>query len=326
MSTKLKACFLFSMPRSGSTLLQRMLAVHERVGSAAEPWVLLPYLYTMRYDGIVSHYSHFQAVRAIHDFCREFPKGEQDYLDSLAEFVMSLYRKAAQPDVEYFLDKSPPYCLIAGDIMRLLPDAKAVFLFRSPGQIAASICETFDEGRWSVPSWKPYLYDGMSHMISAYEEFEDRSLRVNYESLIKDPEASCRRIVDYLEVDYDPRMISDFSNVKFKGNLGDQTGRFEYNKVSREPLEKWKKTLANPIRKNWLKRYLKWLGPERINSMGYQFDEQMNDAKEISSGMRYLFSDSLRVMRSMVSCIIEPHQIRAKLKKLPAFNQIHKHY
>ena len=37
--------FILSLPRSGSTLLQRVLANHPDVATTPEPWVLLPMVY-----------------------------------------------------------------------------------------------------------------------------------------------------------------------------------------------------------------------------------------------------------------------------------------
>jgi len=44
--------FIFSLPRSGSTLMERILATHPAVGTASEPWILLPFLYTRIRDGV----------------------------------------------------------------------------------------------------------------------------------------------------------------------------------------------------------------------------------------------------------------------------------
>ena len=37
----LRLVFLLSLPRSGSTLLQRLLAAHPQVHTVAEPWLML---------------------------------------------------------------------------------------------------------------------------------------------------------------------------------------------------------------------------------------------------------------------------------------------
>ena len=52
--------------------------------------------------------------------------------------------------------------------------------------------------------------------------------------------------------------------------MGDPTGRKRYSTLSSEPEEKWKATLANPIRKEWCRRYLRFLGTERLATMGYE--------------------------------------------------------
>jgi hypothetical protein len=45
MSARPTPLFLLSLPRSGSTLAQRILAAHAGIATTSEPWILLPYLY-----------------------------------------------------------------------------------------------------------------------------------------------------------------------------------------------------------------------------------------------------------------------------------------
>ena len=318
--------FLFSMPRAGSTLTQRILASHAQIASAAEPWILLPYVYSMRAEGVLAHYRHFQTVRAIRDFCKELPEGRRSYLHALRDFVCRLYSEAAGPNVRYFLDKSPPYCLIASEILEIFPEAKAVFLFRTPGAIAASMNETFDRGRWTVPSWKPYLYEGMQNMLEAFAQNRDRVHALRFEDLVTDPEAECRKLFEYLEIPFEPSVVHEFSAVRFKGRLGDQTGRYTYEDISREPLEKWKKTMANTLRKAWLRRYLRWLGAERLALMGYELNELLREVRTLRSGTRFLLSDLSRMVRAPLTAILEPHLVLRKLKRLPDTHRIYKHY
>ena len=61
--------FLFSLPRSGSTLAQRIIASHAEIATTAEPWLLLPCLYALRHGGVYAEYSQATAVKAIRDFC-----------------------------------------------------------------------------------------------------------------------------------------------------------------------------------------------------------------------------------------------------------------
>ena len=78
--------FIFSLPRSGSTLTQRVLTAHDGVASAAEPWVLLPLLQPLVPTAAVS------GVRSAY-WCRTgqrtslrwvLPEQEEPLLDALA--------------------------------------------------------------------------------------------------------------------------------------------------------------------------------------------------------------------------------------------------
>jgi hypothetical protein len=151
--------FIFSVSRSGSTLVQRVIAAHNDVATVSEPWILLPYLYTLRSRGVTAEYEHELMVTAIEDFCRELPAEEEDYRAELRNFVLRLYEKAAGREARYFLDKSPPYCLIAEEIMRLFPSGKFVFLWRNPLSIIASIIETWKQ--WHPTMFRSDLFIGL---------------------------------------------------------------------------------------------------------------------------------------------------------------------
>ena len=54
--------FLISQPRSGSTLLQRMLAGHSWIQTSAETWLMLHPAYGLRHQGIQTDYRAGWAV------------------------------------------------------------------------------------------------------------------------------------------------------------------------------------------------------------------------------------------------------------------------
>jgi hypothetical protein len=111
--------FIFSVSRSGSTLLQRVIAAHDGVATVSEPWLLLPLAYALRERGVSAEYFHPLLATAIADFCRELPDGVEDYRREHRRLALSLYEKAAcaqssgAGSPRYFLDKSPSYYLIA---------------------------------------------------------------------------------------------------------------------------------------------------------------------------------------------------------------------
>src|SRR2546430_873315 len=130
--------FLMSLPRSGSTLLQRLIAAHPQIATTSEPWVLLPVLSALRYSSSYADYSHSDASAAIADFCASLPSGDQSYFEAVRTFALELYAHASPRDAMYFLDKTPRYHLIAEELSRTFPDAKYVFLWRHPLSIVAS--------------------------------------------------------------------------------------------------------------------------------------------------------------------------------------------
>lgn len=284
--------FLLSLPRSGSTLVQRVLAAHPQIGTAAEPWLLLPHAYALREQGMAAEYTQPLAARAIREFVATLPGGEEDYWSALRTFTLELYAAAAGPDVTHFLDKTPRYHFITPELFRMFPDAKVVFLWRNPLAVVASIVETWTNGAWNVDRWQGDLR-GVAHLVEAYEEHAGRSLTVNFETLVGDPERTWPRIFEYLELPFDPGLLNTFSDVRLAGSMGDPTGVHRYQGLSTEPLEKWKGPLGHPWRKRWCRAYLDWIGPERLATMGYDADILRRELDALPSSPRKAVSDAV---------------------------------
>jgi len=316
--------YLFSLPRSGSTLIQRMIGAHDQVATTSEPWILLPYLYTLKEKGIYSEYEHKYAVIAIEDFCRELPRGKDDYLEELRNFVLRLYSKGARKDVTYFLDKSPRYHLIVEDIFRLFPQGKFIFLWRNPLAIIASMMETWANGKWNAYEFKVDLFDGFSNLLAAHEKHAGHSVALRYEDLIDNPECEMKRLFEYLELPFDPELLSRLTNVQLKGRMGDSLGGESFKAVSKKPLENWKGTLANPIRKAWCRHYLKWIGEKRLAVMGYKLDDLLSELDSIPFGLRFVGSDTLRILYGILFCIVELRILKHKLELLPRWHRVHR--
>jgi hypothetical protein len=294
----LKPLFIFSLPRSGSTLLQRVLAADSQVSSAAELWVLLPFVYALREHGSSAEYSHRWANFALNDFIRMLPNGKQDYLSAVGSATLELYQKATKSkDARYFLDKTPRYALIADEIMDIFPDGKFIFLWRNPFAIIASIVETWGGSKWDVSMCKVDLFDGMASLIDGYKAHSDQVLTIQYESLLQSPENELSRIAEYLNLKFDSDVLKRFSQVSFSGRLGDPTGVKNYQVIETAPLEKWKKVINNPLRKMWCRRYLNWLGEERLKVMGYDFKVLLHDLGSTEMTMSNLFSDIVRMVK-----------------------------
>ncbi|MEH6542438.1 MAG: sulfotransferase [Porticoccaceae bacterium] len=288
-----KPIFLLSLPRSGSTLLQRILTASSEIDSASEPWILLPYIYTMKKSGMATEFGHSNAVEAIKDFYSSFPNGEADYREAIRDFVLDLYGKS-KGEGKYFLDKTPRYSVISKEIVKMFPDGKFIILWRSPLSIISSALITWKNGKWGVSHIEVDLYDGLHCMASVCREHQDKVFSLKYEDLVLEPEKYLRGVFEYLGLEWDVEVLSGFNDVIFDG-MGDQNGVREYDKISAGSSAKWKEVLANPLRKWWCRRYLRSLGEDDMRLMGYDLDGLIKELNEIPFSFKYLFGDMIRM-------------------------------
>ncbi|MCW2988504.1 MAG: Sulfotransferase family protein [Solirubrobacterales bacterium] len=309
--------FLFSISRSGSTLIQRIIAAHDRVATASEPWLLLPYAYTLRPRGIDAEYVHPLLVTAIEDFAQSLPEGGDDYIEELRRFALRLYEKAADEGDAYFLDKSPPYCLIAEEIMRLFPEGKFVFLWRNPLSVIASLIDTW--GPWRPTFMSSDLFIGLPRLAAAYEKHRPHVHAARFEDLSTADEDAWRELMEYLGIEFDPCTLTDFSKVELRGRMGDPTGRKRYSQLSSEPGQKWRRTLANPIRREWCRRYLRFLGSDRLATMGYDLDRLLADLDSLPPSTESLGSDLWEALRDVAK---EPIRVRTRTRRIGSPNVI----
>lgn len=270
--TTLEPAFLLSLPRSGSTLLQRMLGAHPTISTSAEPWVLLPLLAAFDERGVYARYNHRVAHRAMASFVGELREGEGTYLAHVRQFAMGLYERAADPDAAVFVDKTPRYGLYADRLLRTFPAAPLIVIWRNPLAVVASLLRS-----WLGDRWMPYLhvvdlYDLLDGLTSAVAADPARFHQLRYEDLVRDPEVTLRSLVDRLDVPWDDRVLSDFARTNVGGPVGDRdrsgslTGE---TAVSSAAVDQWPDAFASPVRRRWATRYLDWIGQDRLQLMGY---------------------------------------------------------
>lgn len=308
----LRPLFLFSLPRSGSTLLQRVLATHPSVSTTSEPWILLPLVDTLRDEDVFTDYRHRSFRTAFRDWVKDLPEGEATYGAELADFVRRIYGRLAENEARYFLDKTPRYHLIADRILELFPDARAVFLWRNPLAVVSSMTESWADGAWNVHLYRVDLYRGLDNLVTVRERFADRTAAVRYEDLVRGPERTVRTLCDYLDLPFRDAMIEQFGDTEVTGEMGDPTGGEKYGSISTDSLTGWEATFANPLRRWWARRYLRWIGDERLDAMGYDRDELEEALERPPLGLEHLAGDLLHFPRAWLHPWVEPTLVRAK--------------
>ena len=293
----IRPVFLLSVPRSGSTLLQRLLATHPAIATVSEPWILLPLLSQLNERGIYAPYAHNVAVRALDDFAAELPNGKDDLRLALRRFALDLYSRVARSDARYFLDKTPRYHLVIDELIRTFPDAKFIFLWRNPLAVLSSITRTWTRNRWYPYHYTLDLYYGLPNLLRCRAELGDDAVSVAYEDLVADPENTMRAVFGYLELDLPRGAGRSLSQVPLRGRMGDRVGTHAYSDVTDEPLTKWASTLNTPLRKRASRAYLAWLGRERLAQMGYDMGETLAALEAVPPVYRGLVRDVAGVVR-----------------------------
>ena len=315
---KMSPIFLISLPRSGSTLLQKMLTVHSEVHSVSEPWLLLPLAYMHVSKGMFTEYDHEWAIKAFDDFINSLPNCRHDFNESTREYVISLYKKSLKgKKSRYFLDKTPRYYLIVPFLTEVFPEAKFIFLFRNPLDVISSILTTWLHNQLRLYRHYADLFHGPFALVEGYLQNQDRALAVHYEKLVASPETEIKRICNYLELSYDRSLITDYRDVKFLGRYGDPVGIDSHRGVSVDSIAKWKRVLNTEYRKRFTKRYVQRLGNPVLNIFGTSVEELIKEIDSIeetrpgnlddfywhlmSNLKRWLFIDYFKYMVARIS-------------------------
>ena len=286
---------------------------------------MLPFFYTLRDRGVYAEYNHSSLVAAVEDFCEALPGGREDYVSELRELALRLYRRASSGNARYFLDKTPRYHLISGDLLRAFPDCKHLFLWRNPLAVISSIIETWGNGKWNLYRHKVDLFEGLEELIKTYEANEDLIHAVRYEDLLVKPEETWGGIFRHLDLPFDPSLLRSFSSVRLNGKKGDPTGTRKYGRVDQEPLPSWRSVLNNPLRKAWCRNYLRWLGRERLAIMGYDLDALLDELDSLPASYSRLGSDMWRGSYGLAYDLLEPKILRQKLGRISSWKYVHPH-
>jgi hypothetical protein len=202
--------FLISPPRSGSTLLQRMLGSHSQVFTYPEPHLITPLAFLGFHDLVdKAPYDHINAAEAIKTFIGGLPNGEADYLDALRAYADTMYgRMLAKSDKRYFLDKTPAYSLVLPFLTRLYPDARYVVLTRHPLAIMSSYANSFFDGDWHAANeFNPIVNRYVPAIARLLRDPVQHVLHVRYEQLVREPATELARIFAFLDLPNEPGAV-----------------------------------------------------------------------------------------------------------------------
>ncbi len=268
-----KLIFIIGSPRSGSTLLQRMVGSHSQVFTHPEPHLITP-LYYLGYYATVDKapYDHINAAAALRELCEELPRGEEDYLDALRSYVSTLYERVLAPTGKtYFLDKTPAYSLVLPFLAKLYPHAKYIVLTRHPLAILHSQAHSFFGGDYQAavdtnPVTVPY-----TRAIGAFlREGPVPFVHVRYEDVVQRPEEETRRIFAHLQLPFEEGAIDYGKHKHITKSYGDPMSVEKHSRPVTDSLERWAQDLlSNPAALELVQSLVAKLDPDDLKAWGY---------------------------------------------------------
>lgn len=197
--------FIVGLPRTGTTLTERIISSHSLVESVGETQFLQMVL--RRESGVQSIENMTpEMIEALVDKDPEvIAKG---YIDSVN------YRLAKEP---FFIDKLPFNFLFLGFIAKAWPDARIIHLGRNPMDACFSMYKQIFTWAYKFS----YSLDGLGQYYVAYdrlrnhwrEVLQDRLIEVEYESLVSDTENQTRLLLEKLGLNFEQSCL-DFDKNK----------------------------------------------------------------------------------------------------------------
>jgi tetratricopeptide (TPR) repeat protein len=233
--------FILGLPRSGSTLIDQILASHSRVEGTQELSDIQrivvalqgrePDLDNPRYPGVL-------AGMKPEDFLR---LGEKYLADT------RVYRT----DEPHFIDKMPNNFRHIGLIHLMLPNSKIIDARREPMACCFSnLKQLFANGQeftYSIPDIARYYRTYLELMQHWDEVLPGKVLRVCHEDVVDDLEGNVRRILDFCGLDFEPACVEFHKTERSIRTASSEQVR---QPIYREGLDQWK-------------HFEPWLGPLR---------------------------------------------------------------
>lgn len=183
--------FIVGMPRSGTTLVEQILAAHPLVFAGGEQQSM-----TTDIVGLMNNDARYTPL---------VEELNADQLRDLAEHYLNLLPEGAW-EAERVTDKMPGNLEVLPLIVRMFPNAKIILCRRHPMDVAWSIYKqrfssklNYATNLSSIAHQQKLSCAFMEHWKA---ETPDRTLEVCYERLTEDFEAHARKIIDFVGLEW----------------------------------------------------------------------------------------------------------------------------
>ncbi len=233
--------FVVGLPRSGSTLVEQILASHSRV----EPTLELMDIMNLADELTRAAPGGAEAYPALLADLGDVQRQElgESYLTSA-----SRYRRLGR---SFFIDKMPNNFQHLGLIQLILPNARIIDVRRHPMAVGFAVFKQHFAGgqlfSYDLGEIGRYYADYLDLMAHFDEVIPGRVHRVIYEDLVENTETEVRKLLAYCRLDFEPACLDFHRNARAVRTASSEQVR---RPIFRDGLDQWR-------------RYEPWLGPLR---------------------------------------------------------------
>ena len=233
--------FVVGLPRSGSTLIEQILASHSAVEGTQELAEIPRYVLELQGRERDFESPRYPAVLA-HVPAAQFVRFAERYLEDTRVY------RTGKPR---FIDKMPNNFRHIGFIHLMFPNAKIIDARREPMACCfGNLKQQFARGQeftYSIEDIARYYRTYLELMEHWDTVLPGRVLRVHHEDVVDDLERSVRRILDFCELPFEPACVEYHRTERSVRTASSEQVR---QPIFREGLDQWR-------------RFETWLGPLR---------------------------------------------------------------
>ena len=224
--------FIVGMPRSGSTLLEQILASHSQVEGTSELPDMISIAQELREQANSDDAAAYGSVLATKSAAELRELGE-DYIERTR-----IHRKTDRP---FFIDKMPNNFLHVGLIHTILPKAKIIDARRHPlGCCFSNFKQYYARGQnfsYSLAGMGRFYCDYVELMAHFDRVLPGRIHRVFYEDTVADTERAVRDLLDYCGLEFEVACLRFFESKRPVRTASSEQVR---QPIYKEGIEQWR--------------------------------------------------------------------------------------
>ena len=218
---------------------------------------------------------------------------KEDVDHSIRKLIENLlFPVAKKQGFKYVSEKTPLNVVYFAEILEIFPDAKCIFVVRSPRAIINSLLQVGKRAQEkgiqvntsyvsNVKEAIDLVYDCFQKGLKALNVYPDKIYLIHYEKLALQPQKETELLCNFLKIDFEETMINCNKNEQFENYVVDGIWYTEnmYNAaIDSSKLFDWVNFL-NP-EENFL-ILKKFKNNKELESLGYNLQESLNEISDL---------------------------------------------